>query len=85
MKRKPLPAKSRLTAFIELTKPRITVLILVSTALGYYLGKTIGKNFGSKNFFGKKKFSRKKKFVEKKILEKKIFPRRLFFANFFKI
>ena len=38
MKRKPLPAKNQLSAFVELTKPRITFLILVSTALGYYLG-----------------------------------------------
>ena len=38
MKRKPSPATSQLGAFFELTKPRITFLILVSTALGYYLG-----------------------------------------------
>ena len=37
MKRKPSPAKNRLAAFIELTKPRITFLILVSTALGFYM------------------------------------------------
>ena len=49
MKRKPLPARSRLTAFIELTKPRITVLILISTALGYYLGKNDAINY--LNFF----------------------------------
>ena len=40
MKRRPLPAKNIYAAFIELTKPRITFLILVSTALGYYLGNT---------------------------------------------
>ena len=40
MKRRPLPAKNIYSAFIELTKPRITFLILVSTALGYYLGDT---------------------------------------------
>ena len=40
MKRRPLPAKNIYVAFIELTKPRITFLILVSTALGYYLGNT---------------------------------------------
>ena len=40
MKRRPLPAKNVYAAFIELTKPRITFLILVSTALGYYLGNT---------------------------------------------
>ena len=38
MKRKPSPATSQLEAFFELTKPRITFLILVSTALGFYLG-----------------------------------------------
>ena len=38
MKRKPSPATSKLGAFFELTKPRITFLILVSTALGVYLG-----------------------------------------------
>jgi len=36
--RKPSPATSQLGAFFELTKPRITFLILVSTALGFYLG-----------------------------------------------
>ena len=40
MKRRPLPAKNIYAAFIELTKPRITFLILVSTSLGYYLGNT---------------------------------------------
>ena len=40
MKRRPSPAKNIYAAFIELTKPRITFLILVSTALGYYLGNT---------------------------------------------
>ena len=39
MKRKPSPAKSTLAAFFELTKPRIILLILISTALGYYLGE----------------------------------------------
>jgi len=38
LKRKPSPATSQLGAFFELTKPRITFLILVSTALGFYLG-----------------------------------------------
>ena len=38
MNRKPYPASSQLGAFFELTKPRITFLILVSTALGFYLG-----------------------------------------------
>lgn len=38
MKRSPQIASSTFEAYIELTKPRITYLILVSTALGYYLG-----------------------------------------------
>ena len=46
MKRKPSPAASIIGAFFELTKPRITTLILISTALGYYLGNT-----GSVNTF----------------------------------
>ena len=49
MKRKPLPAKSKLSAFIELTKPKITILILVSTALGYYLAENGMMNY--LNFF----------------------------------
>ena len=38
MKRNPKIASSTFAAYIELTKPRITYLILVSTALGYFLG-----------------------------------------------
>jgi len=49
MKRKPLPAKSKAAAFIELTKPRITILILISTALGYYLAESEMINY--LNFF----------------------------------
>ena len=49
MKRKPLPAKSKVSAFIELTKPRITILILISTALGYYLAEIGEINY--LNFF----------------------------------
>ena len=49
MKRKPLPAKSKFSAFIELTKPRITLLILISTALGYYLAESAMNNY--LNFF----------------------------------
>ncbi|MBD68085.1 MAG: protoheme IX farnesyltransferase [Candidatus Marinimicrobia bacterium] len=49
MKRKPLPAKSKVSAFIELTKPRITILILISTALGYYLAESEMINY--LNFF----------------------------------
>ena len=45
MKRKPLPAKSKFLAFIELTKPRITILILISTALGYYLAESAMINY----------------------------------------
>ena len=49
MKRKPSPAKNKLAAFIELTKPRITTLILISTALGYYLGNNEAMDY--MNFF----------------------------------
>ena len=38
MKRTPQKASSMLEAYFELTKPSITFLILISTALGYYLG-----------------------------------------------
>ena len=38
MKRSPKKAETRFKAYIELTKPSIAVMILVSTALGYYLG-----------------------------------------------
>ena len=38
MKRRPKQAGSLSEAYFELTKPSITFLILVSTALGYYLG-----------------------------------------------
>tara|TARA_B100001250_G_scaffold411758_1_gene441164 strand:- start:6672 stop:7553 length:882 start_codon:yes stop_codon:yes gene_type:complete len=38
LKRSPQIANSTFEAYVELTKPRITYLILVSTALGYYLG-----------------------------------------------
>tara|TARA_B100001250_G_C19760190_1_gene772055 strand:- start:115 stop:996 length:882 start_codon:yes stop_codon:yes gene_type:complete len=38
LKRNPQKANSTFEAYLELTKPRITYLILVSTALGYYLG-----------------------------------------------
>ena len=38
MKRVPKKATSKAAAYFELTKPSITFLILISTALGYYLG-----------------------------------------------
>ena len=38
MKRVPKQATSNAAAYFELTKPSITFLILISTALGYYLG-----------------------------------------------
>ena len=38
MKRVPKQATSKASAYFELTKPSITFLILISTALGYYLG-----------------------------------------------
>lgn len=37
-RKKPTPANSRFQAYLELTKPRIMMLILVTTTLGYYLG-----------------------------------------------
>ncbi|MGY8787107.1 MAG: heme o synthase [Fidelibacterota bacterium] len=38
MKRTPSPADSTIKAYFELTKPSITFLILISTALGFFLG-----------------------------------------------
>ena len=38
MKRHPQPAKTKFKAYVELTKPKITLMILISTALGYYIG-----------------------------------------------
>ena len=38
MKRVPPKANSLPAAYFELTKPNITFLILISTAMGYYLG-----------------------------------------------
>ena len=38
MKRNPLPATTKFQGYIELTKPNITIMIVISTALGYYLG-----------------------------------------------
>ncbi len=38
MKRHPEPAATMFQAYIELTKPKITFMILISTALGYYIG-----------------------------------------------
>tara|TARA_B100000686_G_scaffold153558_1_gene160950 strand:- start:9318 stop:10238 length:921 start_codon:yes stop_codon:yes gene_type:complete len=38
MKRNPLPAKTKFKGYLELTKPNVTILIVTSTALGYYLG-----------------------------------------------
>ena len=38
MKRKPPKADTLFKAFLELTKPSITFMILISTALGYYMG-----------------------------------------------
>ena len=38
MKRKPPQADTLFKAYIELTKPSITFMILISTALGYYMG-----------------------------------------------
>ena len=38
MKRNPSPAATKFSGYVELTKPNVTILIVVSTALGYYLG-----------------------------------------------
>ena len=38
MKRYSKPATTKFRAYIELTKPKITLMILISTALGYYIG-----------------------------------------------
>ena len=44
MKEQASPSKNIFSAYIELTKPRITILILISTALGYYLGQANATN-----------------------------------------
>ncbi len=44
-----MPEKSKGLAYIELTKPRITWMILVSTALGFFLGSKF--NFDFNRFF----------------------------------
>lgn len=49
MKRKPLPARNLFFAYLELTKPKITIMILVTTALGYYVG-SMG-NLNHTNFY----------------------------------
>ena len=38
MKRTPIKASNKYQAYFELTKPSITFMILISTALGYFLG-----------------------------------------------
>ena len=38
MKKKKSPAKNLFSAFMEMTKPRISILVLVTAYLGYYLG-----------------------------------------------
>ena len=38
MRREPKKAESLMEAYYELTKPSITFMILISTALGYYMG-----------------------------------------------
>jgi len=45
MKRNPKKATSLFNAFYELTKPSITFLILISTALGFYLGSDGNINY----------------------------------------
>ena len=46
MKRTPSKADTLFAAYFELTKPSITFLILVSTALGYFLGADGQVNYG---------------------------------------
>src|SRR5262249_57917620 len=36
--REPPAARTRLADFIELTKPRVTTLVLITTLVGFYLG-----------------------------------------------
>jgi len=38
MKRNPSPAATKFSGYVELTKPNVTFLIVISTVLGYYLG-----------------------------------------------
>ena len=38
MRREPKKAGSTIEAYYELTKPSITFMILISTALGYFIG-----------------------------------------------
>jgi len=38
MKRNPSPAATKFSGYVELTKPNVTILIVITTALGYYLG-----------------------------------------------
>ena len=38
-------ARSRATDFIALTKPRLNALVIVTTAVGYFLGATAGSSF----------------------------------------
>ena len=40
--------KNRISAYIDLTKPRITMLVLVTAYLGYYLGvRSLGDHMAS--------------------------------------
>src|SRR5215467_4040898 len=38
-------ARLRVADFLELTKPRITVLVLITTLVGFYMGSQDGLNF----------------------------------------
>src|SRR5215470_9876063 len=38
-------SKTRVADLMELTKPRITLLVLVTTAVGFYMGSPDGVNF----------------------------------------
>jgi protoheme IX farnesyltransferase len=39
------PRRVRIADFVELTKPRITFLVLITTLVGFYMGSTDGLNF----------------------------------------
>ena len=46
MRREPKKAGSAKEAYYELTKPNITLMILISTALGYYIGGNGVSDYG---------------------------------------
>ena len=56
MKRTPTKASNKYQAYFELTKPSITFMILISTALGYYLGSDGIIDFKKLTFFHREVF-----------------------------